>query len=436
MFGTTIPSNWETLRAEDIRSPEPSSCVAGPFGSNISSKYFVDEGIPVIRGGNLTDDLRPFVPSGFVFVSEERAQSYKPQHVRAGDLVFTCWGTVGQVGRIPEDGPYLEYIISNKQLKLRPDPTRTDSHFLYYYFANPRMVEHIRGRAVGSAVPGINLGILKHLPVVLPPLATQRKIAAVLSTFDDVVDNNNRRVKLLEEVAERIYREWFVDFQYPGHEAVRLRDSELGPIPIDWQVRSLSSVVRHSTVTVSPGRFPDEAFEHFSIPAYDDECSALIERGRAILSNKFLIDDECVLYSKLNPRISRVWWANPGVNARALASTELLPLYPSGGWGRALLYATLRASTFADRVVGMAGGTSTSHQRVRPGDLLALPILDAPSSLRDEYDRYAEPMFRLSALLRVQSNLAKRARDLLLPRLLSGEIDVEDLDIAVSEMAA
>ncbi len=161
VFGTQVPDNWDTARVDEIKSPEPSSCVAGPFGSNISSKYFVDDGVPVIRGGNLSDDLTPFVSDGFVFVSAERARSYKPQHVRAGDLVFTCWGTIGQVGRIPENGPYPEYIISNKQLKLRPDPRRIAPRFLYYYFANPQMVEYIRGRAIGSAVPGINLGILK-----------------------------------------------------------------------------------------------------------------------------------------------------------------------------------------------------------------------------------------------------------------------------------
>ena len=245
VFGTPVPSDWQVTSVDELKSPEPSACVAGPFGSNISSKYFVAEGVPVIRGGNLTDDLTKFVADHFVFVSPERALSYRAQHVKAGDLVFTCWGTIGQVGLIPDDGPYDKYIISNKQLKLRPDASRSDSRFLFYYFASPAMVGHIRNRAIGSAVPGINLGILKSLPVVLPPLPTQRKIADILSAYDDLIENNNRRIKLLEEMAQRIYREWFVDFRYPGHEDVPLVDSELGSIPRGWVLGALWDVSFH-----------------------------------------------------------------------------------------------------------------------------------------------------------------------------------------------
>src|SRR5438128_431542 len=212
LFNLPVPSGWQLLTVDQIKADEPGACVAGPFGSSISSKYFVPEGVPVIRGNNLRDDLTSFVPEGFVFVSEERATHYKSQHVKAGDLVFTCWGTLGQVSLIPENGPYREYIISNKQLKLRPNRFITDPRFLFYYFACPQMVHHIRSIAIGAAVPGINLGILKALKVVLPPLSVQRKALAILSTYDDLIENNTRRIRILEEMAQALYREWFVHF--------------------------------------------------------------------------------------------------------------------------------------------------------------------------------------------------------------------------------
>ena len=187
-----VPTGWSLCTADEIRSPEPHSCVAGPFGSKISSKYFVDEGVPVIRGSNLRDDLTRFVPEGFVFVSDARAQEYRPQHVRCGDLVFTCWGTIGQVGLIPDDGPYAEYIISNKQLKLRVDRSIADPRFCFYYFASPRYVEHIRNRGIGGAVPGINLGILKSLLIAMPPIAVQHRISDILSAYDGLIENNLR----------------------------------------------------------------------------------------------------------------------------------------------------------------------------------------------------------------------------------------------------
>ncbi|RYZ89094.1 MAG: restriction endonuclease subunit S [Moraxellaceae bacterium] len=167
--GKTVPKGWEIKTVDSIKSPEKYSCVAGPFGSNISSKYFVEEGVPVIRGGNLTIGQEQFIAKDFVYISNDKASTFPGQHVKANDLVFTCWGTLGQVGLIPVDGPYEEYIISNKQLKLRPDPDQCNSKFLYYYFSMPQMVRYINDIAIGSAVPGINLGLLKRIKLILPP---------------------------------------------------------------------------------------------------------------------------------------------------------------------------------------------------------------------------------------------------------------------------
>ena len=242
LFERPLPDGWKLVTVDDIKSPEKSSCVAGPFGSNISSKYFVESGVPVIRGSSLRDDLTRFVPEGFVFVSEEQATKYKAQHVRGGDLVFTCWGTVGQVGLIPDNGPFPEYIISNKQLKLRPNLEISDPVYLFFYFAGPKMVQHVLGKAIGAAVPGINLGILKSLPVVLPPLPVQRRIAGILAAYDELIENSQRRIRLLEDMARALYREWFVHFRFPGHDSVPRLPSALGDIPQGWEVTDLAAV--------------------------------------------------------------------------------------------------------------------------------------------------------------------------------------------------
>jgi type I restriction enzyme, S subunit len=240
LFGTSLPNNWRLVTANDIKSPDKSSCVAGPFGSNISSKYFVETGVPVIRGNNLRDDLTRFVPHGFAFVSEEQAQRYIAQHVRGGDLVFTCWGTIGQVGLIPNDGPFQEYIISNKQLKLRPNPEIADPLYLFYYFASPQMVQHIRNKAVGAAVPGINLGILKGLPIVLPPLPIQKRIASILGGYDDLIEVNRRRIALAEEATRKLFDEWFVRYRFSGRP--KLIDTPDGKIPEGWAVQPFTDV--------------------------------------------------------------------------------------------------------------------------------------------------------------------------------------------------
>ncbi|WP_155237941.1 hypothetical protein [Teredinibacter turnerae] len=108
-YNEQMPDGWVILPVDKIKSPEKYSCTAGPFGSNISAKYFVEEGVPVIRGGNLTIGKEQFVAEDFVFISQDKAKSFPGQHVKADDLVFTCWGTLGQVGLIPRDGPFDEY---------------------------------------------------------------------------------------------------------------------------------------------------------------------------------------------------------------------------------------------------------------------------------------------------------------------------------------
>ncbi|MHC5774446.1 restriction endonuclease subunit S [Nostoc sp.] len=233
-----VPEGWTLYSIDEIKADEKYSCVAGPFGSSISSKYFTETGVPIIRGNNLKNNLTKFVAQDFAFVSEERAKKYLPQHVKAGDLVFTCWGTIGQVGLIPQDGPYPEYIISNKQLKLRVNPDLANNLFVFYYLSSKEGVEHIRSRAIGSAVPGINLGILKSIKIALPSLSTQQSITDILSNYDRFIDNNNRRIALLEESIHLLYKEWFVRSRFPGYESVKVVDG----IPEGWKFKKLEEL--------------------------------------------------------------------------------------------------------------------------------------------------------------------------------------------------
>jgi type I restriction enzyme S subunit len=440
VFGTLLRSDWQVMSVDELKAPEKSSCVAGPFGSNISSKYFVPEGVPVIRGSNLTDDLTKFVAGQFVFVSPDRALSYRAQHVRAGDLVFTCWGTIGQVGLIPDDGPYDEYIISNKQLKLRPDPSRTDARFLFYYFASPAMVEHIRNRAIGSAVPGINLGILKSLPVVLPPLSTQHKIVAILSAFDDLIDNNNNhRIKLLEEMAQRIYREWFVDFRYPGHENVPLVDSELGPVPQGWSVERMDRVADvidclHSKKPSSTDDGTGVLLQLFNIGSggiidlsqiykiaaadYEQWTSRIeLRGGDCVVTNVGRI----AAVAQIPPELR----AAPGRNMTAIRPRAVPPTY--------LLQYLLSDHMDHEVQKKKDAGSIMDSLNVKGIVKLAVPVPSDSLALR--FEQLGRPIRREVELLVMRQQNLRAIRDYLLPRLISGQVDVADLDIAIPEAA-
>jgi type I restriction enzyme S subunit len=435
LFDRELPLNWHITTVDAIKAEGSHTCVAGPFGSNISSKYFEPTGVPVIRGGNLTDDLTRFVPKNFVFVSRERAASYRAQHVAAGDLVFTCWGTVGQVGLIPEKGPYPEYIISNKQLKLRPNKNLVDQLYLFYYFASPQMVAHIRNRAIGAAVPGINLGIPKALEIVLPPLAQQRRIASILSAYDDLIENNTRRIAILEEMARRIYEEWFVRFRFPGHEGVRMVESELGLVPEGWKPHSMSELtVIHrgrsykGTELADTGGLPfinlkcmmrDGGYKASGLKRYTGifKKSQTVRTGEIVMAITDMTQERRIVAHV--GRVSRLD-AEFGV-----FSMDLVRVEPRDHMPDAYIYAMLRWSGFSDQVKQHANGANVLH--LLPARIEEYRLICPAPEVIKNFGAIASPIFSMCDALE-QKNINLRAtRDLLLPKLISGELDVSNM---------
>ena len=434
LFDCELPRNWLITTVDAIKADEKSACVAGPFGSNISSKYFVSEGVPVIRGGNLTDNLTKFVPKNFVFVSPERAASYRAQHVRAGDLVFTCWGTIGQVGLIPARGPFPEYIISNKQLKLRSNTSITDALYLFYYFASPEMVAHVRNRAIGAAVPGINLGILKSLQVVLPPLPVQRRIASILSAYDDLIENNTRRIAVLEEMASRLYEEWFVRFRFPGHEGVRMVESKLGLVPQGWVAATIGDVASHVNRGLSP-KYDDAA----ACLVLNQKCirdqrltlGAARRQSKPVPAGKLLQFGDVLINSTGVGTLGRV--AQVLENLTNCTADSHVSIVRAGDncdldyFGLSLF---AQQAHFEAQGVGSTGQTELSRTRISETSIV-LPPLD----VQQQFGKLVRPMRNLAIILQNKNTNLRTTRDLLLPKLISGELDVSTLPELQAETA-
>jgi type I restriction enzyme, S subunit len=151
-------SEWRRATIAEVASQEAHALATRPFGSAISAKNFVEKGVPVIRGSNLSLDVGVRLNGdGLAFLTEAKAAEFKRSLARRGDLVFTCWGTVGQIGLIDGRAKYDEYVVSNNKMKLTPDPAKADSTFLYYLLSSPDLVRSVTGQAIGAAVPGFNL---------------------------------------------------------------------------------------------------------------------------------------------------------------------------------------------------------------------------------------------------------------------------------------
>ena len=308
-------SEWREVTVSDVAAAERNALVGGPFGSDLVSRDYVRQGVPVIRGTNRGHGM--WVDGEFAYVSTEKAESLSANWARPGDLVFTQGGTLGQVAIVP-NGRYDRYVISQSQMKLTVDPSKADVRFLLYVFISAEQQDHIRQRAIQTGVPHTNLGILRNTPLTLPSIPEQHAIARVLGTLDDKIELNRRMNVTLEAMAQALFKCCFVD-------------AAATKLPTGWREGKVAEIATISREGINPGEFPDETFDHYSIPAFDERRSPKPETGGTIKSNKFIVPPGCVMVSKLNPRIPRIWMPDLGNENRAVCSTEFLVASPKDG---------------------------------------------------------------------------------------------------------
>lgn len=369
----------------------------------------------------------PIVSSSGVSGRHNQAKVHGP------GVVTGRYGTIGQVFFIDED-----FWPLNTTLYVR-DFKGNDERFISYFL---RSVD-FQAFNDKSSVPGVNRNDLHRYEVVVPEnVDEQRAIAGVLGALDDKIEQNRRTALALEKLARAIFRAWFVDFEpvkakaasatsfpsmpQPVFDALptRFADSAIGPVPEGWDVGVVKNLAVLSKSQVKPQDNPEEIFDHFSIPAFDAGMRAAVEAGSAIKSNKFVVVEGCVLLSKLNPRIARIWLPPPADRKRQISSTEFLVFVPKRTLDRHYLYCQFEQREFRDELAQGASGTSNSHQRVRPDDVLKRFVVLPSVSVRDAFADIADPMFALIMANHKESAKLAEIRDYLLPKLLSGKVRI------------
>ena len=316
-----------------------------------------------------------------------------------------------------------KFWVNNHAHIVRGKSGVLDDVFLQQWFA----FADIGGYITGSAQPKLSQSNMKRIEIPLPPFKTQKKIAAVLSGYDDLIENNNRRIKLLEEMAQRIYREWFVDFRCPGHEAVPLVDSESGRIPEGWCFRPLSTLAK-----VVMGQSPPSS-------AYNKNREGKpFHQGVGTFGIHFPAHD---VYSKTGTRLAEK--ADILMSVRApvgrinVADREMIlgrglsGIRAETGPFEFLLFA-LRHFFREEDVMG----NGSIFKSVTKRDVENLPLPWPGHNTAQRFSDLVSPMWRhLQLLTRERLNL-ESTRDLLLPRLVSGDVDVTNRNIDITETGA
>ncbi|PNT93642.1 restriction endonuclease subunit S [Clostridium thermosuccinogenes] len=309
-----------------------------------------------------------------------------------------------------------EFIVMRKKEKI------TDDMFVYYLAISP----DFRNKAIQSMTgtsgrQRVQQDVLQSHKIILPPLHEQKAIAATLSVLDDMIELNNQINKTLEEMAQAIFKSWFVDFE-PFKDG-EFEESELGLIPKGWRVGVLGDIAFINTETINPQNFPETFFEHFSIPLFDEGKFSAFEKGEVIKSNKYVIDSSCILFSKLNPQFKRVF--RPFCKtSKAICSTEFMvykakkPIYNN------YIYSVLCSGGFYQFVMQNVTGTTNSRQRAIPKNTLNFKMLIPDENALSSYNQIISGIFNVMQRIPEDNKLLSSIRDTLLPKLMNGEIRV------------
>jgi type I restriction enzyme S subunit len=437
-------SEWDELTIDELKSSMPNALATGPFGSAISSKFFVESGTPVIRGSNLSQEVGVrLIDEGLVFVDDDKKKEFARSVARKGDLIFTCWGTIDQVGLIDKRSRYEEYIVSNKQMKFTPDKEKADSLFLYYLLASPQMREKIVGEGIGSSVPGFNLGQLKAWRLRIPPLPEQHAIAKILGTLDDKIDLLRRMNDVLEAMAQALFKSWFVDFD-PVLAKVEGRDttlpraladmfpssfesSEFQDVPHGWRLVPLPD-----TIEVNPSR----SLRRGEVAPYLDMAN-MPTRGHApdlVIDRPFgsgmRFSNGDTLVARITPCLENgktafVDFLKP--QQIGWGSTEYIVLRPKEPLPPEYAYFLARSVPFREFAIQSMTGSS-GRQRVPAESLAHFKVIVPSDEIAAEFGRFASPlMARMSAAVK-QSRILGALRDTLLPKLISGALRVGNVE--------
>ena len=384
---------------------------------------------------------------------------------------YPYYGASGVVDYVDDylfDGEFLLIAEDGENLRTRNTPiafladgklwVNNHAHIVQgSHKANTRFLMYalsdldISGYLTGSTMPKLTQDNLNRISLRAPPLHKQEAIAHILGTLDDKIELNRRMNETLEAMARALFKSWFVDFdpvrakmegRDPGLTQPladlfpdRLVDSEIGEIPEGWEISHVDQLAIHHTKSTTPSSSPDTEFEHFSIPAYDSGHVPAIEKGVAIKSNKTVMPSGSILLSKLNPEIPRIWMPDTSSCGPQICSTEFLVFTPRSPANRSILFSLFTDGVFRSLLQSMVTGTSKSHQRVPPKALKQCQVISGTPTLFGKFGQVTVSTLNQVVEKRGESKNLATLRDVLLPKLISGEIRLREAEKVVEAVA-
>lgn len=390
---------------------------------------WIDKGRKVIsakhvKGGMLVnkDQIR--------FISEEVYQKWMKVEVEFGDVLIASEGaTLGENMMWNTDE---KVALGQRIYAIRSNP-KVMYHKYFAIYVNTEFYQNqIFSKSTGTSVLGIKQTELLKTIVKLPSLREQKFIGDLFFSIQEKIDKNNIQRNILEDIAQNIYKHWFIDFEFPNEDGLpykssggKMVESELGEIPKGWEIFELKELTKMYKKTFNPIKTKVENVLHFSLPAFDSKSYPVVDDVTSIKSNKWIVEENCVLFSKMNPSTPRVWLPPIDKDVLNVASSEFVVLKNDTFNKTAFIYNLCKSEPFIEYLKSNATGSTNSRQRITPDNAILFKIALEPQ-LIVKYGELVESMMNQIILLLKENNRLEELRENLLPKLLSGEIEIPD----------
>ena len=395
-----MASDWTTVRAADFIEFNPRlSLKKGVFATKVAM-----------------EKLQPFTKK---IPATEQAEFAGGSKFCNGDTIMARITPCLENGKtafvdILADGEVA--FGSTEFIVMRARPGVSDPQFVYYLATSPAFRNIAIKSMVGSSGrQRVQQGVLDELELTVPPLGEQQKIGAFLAMLDQKIALNNKINDNLEQQAQAIYRERFEEVPSEN-------------LPSGWRVVSLGEVATISNKSFNPLKETERMLEHYSIPAFDEARFPFYEPSTSIKSNKFVIDASCFMISKLNPTTKRVWKPYC-LTENAVCSTEFIVYKAKDESITDFLYSVIDSKSFSDFMCSHVTGSTGSRQRTTPSDTLSYELILPSEDELAEFQSLVSPMYSQIRINAIENDKLKQLRDSLLPKMMSGEIEVSGIQL-------
>jgi type I restriction enzyme, S subunit len=388
-------------------------------------KEYVEHGVPFLR----SQDINPFRLdlSSIKYINKAFHAKIKKSSLSPGDVVVVRTGYPGTACVIP---PSLPIANCSDVVIIRPS-LELDPYFVTALFNSAWGRGSVSNNLVGAAQQHFNVGAAKEMLIDLPPLPVQRRIAAVLSAYDDLIENNQRRIAILEELARSLYREWFVHFRFPGHEGVEIVERDGVRTPEGWEVTSLGKLAYDVRRGINPEDI-DPATPYVGLEHLPRRSITLSDWGEAreVQSTKLRFKKGEILFGKIRPYFHKVSVAP----IDGVCSSDTIVIVANNTALFPLVLACVSSEAFVEHATQTSQGTKMP--RANWDILVKYPVPVPPQDLLSQFQRLIIDIVEQTQNLMFRNRNLRRTRDLLLPRLVSGELDVSELEIVGATEAA